>query len=63
MKEVKIDLGVLDTDNGRFINYIEKPTFRYEVSMGIYSMNRGVIELIPENKKFDMPELMLLLRE
>jgi NDP-sugar pyrophosphorylase family protein len=59
-KEVRIDLGVLEVaDDGRFQNYIEKPTYKYTVSTGIYVFNKRVIEYIPSNKKFDMPNLIL----
>lgn len=62
-KEVKIDLGVLETDGDRFVDYIEKPTYHFSVSMGIYAMNRKVLSYIPEGKRYDMPELMLKLRD
>ncbi len=60
-KEVKIDLGVLETKGGRFENYIEKPTYHFTVSMGIYVLNRRVLDFIPADKKFDMPDLILAL--
>lgn len=62
-KEIKIDLGVLKTEGADFIDYIEKPTYFFDVSMGIYVLNKKVIEMIPLNEKFDMPDLMLKLRE
>jgi NDP-mannose synthase len=58
-KEVKIDLGVLEVSNGAFKDYIEKPVYHFTVSMGIYVMNKAVVDLIPLDKKFDMPELVL----
>lgn len=57
-KEVKIDMGVIQSDNSVFINYMEKPTFNYDVSMGIYALNKEVVLLIPQNKKMDFPELI-----
>lgn len=62
-KEVKIDLGVLSIDNGRFVDYIEKPTYHFDVSMGIYMLNKRVIQTIPCGQKMDMPDLMLALRD
>lgn len=59
-KEVKIDLGVLDLDGERLINYIEKPTYDFTVSIGIYALHRRVIGYIPGGK-FDMPDLILAL--
>ena len=62
-KEVKIDLGVLETKEKNFVNYIEKPTYHFTVSMGIYALNRRVIQFIPEDEKFDMPDLILALHK
>ena len=39
-KELKIDLGVLEIQEGVFNRYIEKPVYTYDVSMGIYMLNR-----------------------
>jgi NDP-sugar pyrophosphorylase family protein len=60
-KEVKIDLGVLETKDDIFKNYIEKPTYHFTVSMGIYVLNRKVLRFIDQRKKFDMPDLILAL--
>ncbi len=60
-KEVKIDLGVLEIEHDRFLNYTEKPTYRYDVSTGIYAFSRKVLAYIPAEQKFDMPALMLAL--
>lgn len=63
-KTVTASLGVLDIKNGRVIDYREKPATNYWASMGIYILNKQVLELIPEKKRFDMPDLVKsLLRE
>ncbi len=63
-KEVNIDLGVLKVDtNNTFLDYIEKPTYHYIVSMGIYVLSKKIIDYIPKNIRFDMPDLMLRLKE
>jgi NDP-sugar pyrophosphorylase family protein len=62
-KEVKIDLGVLEVKNQQFVNYIEKPTYYFTVSMGIYALNRRVLGYIPSNRPFDMPDLILALHK
>jgi NDP-mannose synthase len=57
-RDVYIDFGVLHTDaNGRLIDYDEKPTLNYLVSMGIYVLNPEVLELIPYNERLDFPDL------
>ena len=60
-KKVNIDLGVLKIEDGRFCDYIEKPTYLYDVSMGIYVFNIKVVDFIPPNCLFDIPELLLAL--
>jgi len=62
-KDIRIDLGVIKTEGTLFLDYIEKPTYSFEVSMGIYVLNSKVLDYIPVDTKFDMPELMLKLRE
>ena len=57
-KEVKIDLGVLKIEEGNVVDYIEKPTYDFHVSMGIYALNREIIKQIPEGY-FDLPDLVL----
>ena len=60
-KEVKMELGIVETKNGDFTDYIEKPTYHLTVSMGIYALNRRALQFIPREQKFDMPDLMLAL--
>lgn len=63
-KEVKIDLGVIETnDDGVMLDYVEKPVMNYLVSMGVYAFNRRVVDYIPRNEYFDFPQLMLKLRD
>jgi NDP-mannose synthase len=63
-KPVKIDLGVLETnDDGILTDYIEKPTLNYSVSMGIYMYRPEVLEHIPRGEYLDFPTLVLKLRD
>lgn len=57
-KEVNIDLGVLELKKNNFMRYIEKPTYRFDVSTGIYIFNKNILRLIPRNKKMDMPDFI-----
>ncbi|MFA6584699.1 MAG: sugar phosphate nucleotidyltransferase [Elusimicrobiaceae bacterium] len=61
-KETKIDLGVLKIENGELKDYIEKPVYTFDVSMGIYMFNRKIMPYIPANAFFNMPDLILKLR-
>ncbi len=58
-REVYIDFGVVELDkNSNIVDYIEKPTLHYLVSMGIYVFEPEVLKYIPNNKKFDFPDLV-----
>jgi NDP-sugar pyrophosphorylase family protein len=58
-RTVTIDLGVIETDNlRRVVRYIEKPSYSYDVSMGVYVFEPSVIQLIPRNQRFDLPDLI-----
>ncbi len=61
-KNLKIDLGIIKFDNHKeVIDYIEKPTMQYPVSMGIYAFNKKIASFIPKNQKYDFPDLVKLL--
>jgi NDP-sugar pyrophosphorylase family protein len=61
-KPVKIDLGVLVTNEaGDVIDYREKPTLEYDVSMGIYLYERRVVDHIVPGAYLDFPDLVLRL--
>lgn len=58
-KTVKIDLGVLElSKEGRIVDYIEKPTMHYPVSMGIYLFDARVLSFIPKGDRLDLPDLV-----
>jgi NDP-mannose synthase len=56
-QNVDIDLGVIESDGGFVKEYVEKPSMRFDVSMGIYVYDPEVLELIPE-RRFDFPEVV-----
>lgn len=61
-RDVKIDLGVIEFDaDHRVTNYIEKPTFHYSVSTGIYIFEPAVLNYIQPGQRLDLPELVLRL--
>jgi NDP-mannose synthase len=61
-RQVKIDLGVIElgSDN-QIVGYIEKPSYNYQVSMGIYVFEPRVLSYIPHNQYLDFPDLVLRL--
>jgi NDP-mannose synthase len=61
-RQVKIDLGVLRLNgSNEVVDYLEKPTYDFHVSMGIYVFEPKVLENIPYNQHLDFPDLMLKL--
>lgn len=58
-KKIKVDLGVLEAENQVLKNYIEKPEYAFLVSMGVYFIERKVIDLIPYDEFYDLPDLVL----
>jgi NDP-sugar pyrophosphorylase family protein len=58
-RDVYVDFGVLHTDHEKkLVEYEEKPTLNYLVSMGIYVLDPMVLELIPYNERLDFPDLV-----
>jgi len=61
-REVKIDLGVIDIDDDNWVkDYIEKPTYKYSVSTGVYIFEPQVLDFITPDQRLDLPELVLRL--
>lgn len=57
-KDVRIDLGVLQTDGDAVVGYDEKPTLSYSVSSGIYAFDPRALAFITKGKRFDLPDLV-----
>jgi len=61
-REHKVDYGVLITDEKNSLTgFEEKPVYSFCVSMGIYMVNRKILDFIPDNKPFGFDHLMLKL--
>jgi NDP-sugar pyrophosphorylase family protein len=59
-REAKIDFGVLKYDaNGHLTAFEEKPSYDFDVSMGVYCLNRSSIENLPRGQKYGFDNLML----
>jgi NDP-sugar pyrophosphorylase family protein len=58
-RKVKIDLGVILCNGGpEVVGYIEKPTYDYSVSMGIYAFEPRVLSYITPGDYLDFPNLV-----
>ena len=61
-KQVDIDLGVLKLDGDNdVVGYLEKPSYNFPVSMGLYAFEPRVLAFIPMNEYLDFPNLVLKL--
>jgi len=63
-RDTKIDFGILEHDaDGRIIKFWEKPVYHFEVSMGVYVLERKILNMIPKNPPFGFDDLMYKLTE
>jgi NDP-sugar pyrophosphorylase family protein len=59
-REVKIDFGVVDSGpGGEFQAFREKPTFHFDVSMGVNVIGAGALKHVIPGQRLDMPDLVL----
>jgi NDP-sugar pyrophosphorylase family protein len=58
-RDNRIDYGVLEIDSEKKLtSFQEKPNSKYLVSMGIYMINKTILETIPENTQYGFDTLM-----
>jgi NDP-sugar pyrophosphorylase family protein len=58
-RDSKIDFGVIKTDDAhRIIGFEEKPVYHFHVSMGVYVVNRRVLDIVPDSGPFGFDDLM-----
>ena len=58
-RNTRIDFGVLKyDDNYRLVDFLEKPTYQFDVTMGINCLNRSLISKIPRNIPYGFDHLM-----
>lgn len=59
-RDHKVDYGVLvPREDGKLVDFQEKPTLHYHVSMGVYMMNRKCLDVIPDDTFYGFDHLML----
>lgn len=59
-REVKIDFGVVEmSESGEFQGFSEKPTFHYDVSMGVNVIGASAMKHVIPGQRLDMPDLVL----
>jgi len=61
-RDVTLPLGAITKSaEGRVSDYIEKPTYHFECSAGIYAAKRSVVDYLGERLPLDLPHLVRLL--
>jgi NDP-sugar pyrophosphorylase family protein len=58
-RQVKIDFGVLGTEDGQVVEFTEKPTLSYRVSMGVYGVSRDTLAGYVAGMPLGFDELVL----
>ncbi len=59
-RDIYIDFGIVKLNGVDIIDYIEKPTNTYFVSMGVYVFEPEVLKYVPD-EKLDFPDLVKIL--
>ncbi len=58
-RQTKVELGVVQMDGDRRVtDYIEKPSYDFCVSMGVYVFEPEVLSYIPSGEYLDFPDLV-----
>jgi NDP-sugar pyrophosphorylase family protein len=59
-RKVELDYGIVEMDSSNNLTkWSEKPKLDYYVSMGIYVLEPETLKLIPEDKIYDLPDLII----
>ena len=53
-----IPYGVVSIDDGHVLKIEEKPVLNHYVNAGIYILNPALLNLVPQDQFFDMPQLL-----
>jgi dTDP-glucose pyrophosphorylase len=54
----EIPFGVVEAEGTRFVAIHEKPMHTVRIAAGVYVLDPQILALVPENTRFDMPELI-----
>lgn len=58
-RQAQINYGIIESDGAQRVTaYIEKPSYRYQVSMGVYVLEPLVLRHIEPGVYLDLPDLM-----
>ena len=60
---ISVPFGIIELDGINLKSFKEKPSFNYLVNAGIYVLDPQVVQLIDEDEKLDMPDLLSRARQ
>ncbi|MFZ5639689.1 MAG: nucleotidyltransferase family protein [Bacillota bacterium] len=63
VRHMKIPYGVMKINNGDLEDILEKPEYSFVINTGIYVLEPGMIDLIPEGTVMNMPDLLMIAKE
>ncbi len=56
--EITVPYGVVECDGVSIVGITEKPSIKHFINAGIYLLNPDILEYIPSDESYDMPELV-----
>lgn len=56
--EYVVPYGVVEAKGGRIFSVEERPKLSFHINCGIYVVSPNVLDLVPEDQFFDMPDLI-----
>ena len=56
--KVSVPYGIIEVEDTRIVKISEKPTLRYLVNAGIYLLNADVCARVPQDRPYDMTDLI-----
>lgn len=58
-RRVRLEFGIIESSpRGEVANYVEKPEYTFQVSMGAYILESRALDLIPAHQPLDIPDLI-----
>ena len=55
---ITVPFGVIQRESDRICGIIEKPSYSFQCNAGIYIISKKILELIPKNEYYDIPDLV-----
>lgn len=56
--QMQVPFGVVREEEGAMVEIVEKPVHTFKVNAGVYVLSPSVLNLIPKDSFFDMPDLV-----